>query len=83
MAAENEMIRRQRALADFGDFVLDHEDLDAVLNESCRLIARSRAERRGGGVLYVLAIELPHAIMERRMLLGTKQRAERASTGGS
>ena len=41
MAAENEMIRRQRALADFGDFVLDHEDLDAVLNEGCRLIARA------------------------------------------
>lgn len=30
---------RQRALADFGDFVLDHDDLDAILTEGCRLIS--------------------------------------------
>jgi PAS domain S-box-containing protein len=32
---------RQRILADFGDFVLDHDDLDTILAEACRLIARA------------------------------------------
>ncbi|MBT2246803.1 PAS domain-containing protein [Sphingobium sp. BHU LFT2] len=41
MADQSEMMRRQRALADFGDFVLDHEDLDEILNEGCRLIAEA------------------------------------------
>jgi PAS domain S-box-containing protein len=31
--------QRQRVLADFGDFVLDHDDLDDILNEACRLVA--------------------------------------------
>lgn len=39
MAERSEMMRRQRVLADFGDFVLDHEDVDEVLTESCRLVA--------------------------------------------
>ncbi len=32
-------MKRQRALAAFGDFVLDHDDLDAILTESCRIVA--------------------------------------------
>ncbi|MEQ5788996.1 PAS domain-containing protein [Erythrobacter sp. NFXS35] len=32
---------RQRALADFGDFVLEHDDLDAILTEGCRLISKA------------------------------------------
>lgn len=28
-------------LADFGDFVLDHEDLDAILTQGCRLVAEA------------------------------------------
>lgn len=39
MAGRDEMMMRQRALADFGDFVLDHEGLDEILNEGCRLVA--------------------------------------------
>ena len=39
MVDRSEMMRRQRALAIFGDFVLDHEDLDEILEEACRLIA--------------------------------------------
>lgn len=39
MADQQEFARRQRALSEFGDFVLDHDDLDEILNESCRLIA--------------------------------------------
>ncbi|RSV35853.1 PAS domain S-box protein [Sphingomonas sp. ABOLE] len=36
-----ELMRRQQALAEFGDFVLDHEDLDQILTEGCRLIAQA------------------------------------------
>ncbi|EPR17905.1 hypothetical protein M527_14550 [Sphingobium indicum IP26] len=39
MADQEEFARRQRALSEFGDFVLDHDDLDEILNEACRLIA--------------------------------------------
>lgn len=35
----NELLMRQRALAEFGDFVFDHEDLDLILTEGCRLIS--------------------------------------------
>lgn len=35
------LLDRQRVLADFGDFVLDHEDLDQILTEGCRLIAQA------------------------------------------
>ena len=51
------------------------EPLDAT---SCRLIARSHAERGLPGAAYVLLVELPHAVMERKMLLGIRQRAERS-----
>jgi hypothetical protein len=32
-------------------------------------------------LFYVLLIELPHFVMERKMLLGIKRRAERAFAG--
>ena len=32
-------------------------------------------------VYYALFVELPHFLMERRMLLGIKERAERAVAG--
>jgi hypothetical protein len=51
--------------------------VEAVDGSTCRLIARSQTTRDARGLLYVLLIELPHAVMERRMLLGIKQRAER------
>lgn len=67
---------RALVLAGWGAFVV--EPLDAA---TTRLIARSR----GGGrprlltkLLNTLTWEIPHFIMERRMLLGIKQRAERA-----
>jgi GAF domain-containing protein len=41
MADHTELLRRQRALAEFGDFVLDNDDLQKILNEGCRLIARA------------------------------------------
>jgi len=39
MPGQTEFARRQRVLSEFGDFVLDHDDLDEILNEACRLIA--------------------------------------------
>jgi len=49
---------------------------------TCRLIARSHTDRGPAAVGYVLAMELPHAIMERKMLLGIKKRAEAAARRG-
>ena len=54
--------------------------VEPVDEHSCRLLARSRAERDVGGLAYVLLVELPHAVMERRMLLGIKRRAERGAS---
>jgi len=44
----------------------------------CRLVARSHVDREPRALAYYLGIELPHAVMERRMLLGIKEHAERA-----
>jgi hypothetical protein len=61
----------------WGSYVV--EPVDA---HTCRLLARSHAARDAGGLVYVLLIELPHAIMERRMLLGIKERAEGSTPPG-
>ena len=46
--------------------------------KSTRLIARSRAPRGSGGMFYhPLLGEFPHFVMERKMLKGIKERAER------
>lgn len=39
MISATELLHRQQALADFGQFVLDNDDLQAILTEGCRLIA--------------------------------------------
>ncbi len=36
-----DLLQRQRALARFGEFVLDCDDLQAILTESCRLIGQA------------------------------------------
>ncbi len=41
MTQSSKLERRQHILATFGDFVLDHDDLDDILNEACRLIAEA------------------------------------------
>ena len=60
-------------IKDWGAYVIDPID-----DSSCRLRARSNVERGPAAAFYLLLVELPHAIMERRMLIGIKQRAERA-----
>jgi hypothetical protein len=44
-----------------------------------RLFARSRIPRGLTSLSYAVFIELPHFVMERRMLLGIKQRVEQAT----
>jgi PAS domain S-box-containing protein len=39
MADRDELLKRQRALAEFGEFVLRCDDLEPILTEACRLIA--------------------------------------------
>ena len=68
---------RALVIEDWGAYVIAPVD-----DASCRLLARSRAHRDVSGVAYVLLIELPHAIMERKMLLGIKERAEQHRSGG-
>jgi len=44
-----------------------------------RLIVRTRQQKGAAGAAYYALLQLPHFVMERRMLLGIKQRAERAA----
>ena len=48
MATKREelLLRRQKILADFGDFALQSEDLDEVLTEGCRLVGDAMATGR-------------------------------------
>jgi hypothetical protein len=48
-----------------------------------RLFARGGSPRGFGAAAYTLLIEIPHFLMERRMLLGIKERAERSRPSGT
>lgn len=61
----------KRSLSRFGDFVLDHEDLDEILNEACRLIAE------GLGVDLAKVIEIDH--ISETALVGGNRLATRNS----
>lgn len=65
---------RSLVIEGWGAYVVEPVD-----TRTCRLVARSHQDRSLGALGYVAAIELPHAIMERRMLLGLKRRAEAAA----
>ena len=65
---------RAIVLEGWGSFVVEPID-----EKSTRVIIRSRVPRRLSVLLYyLLTIEIPHFIMERRMLKDIKERAERA-----
>jgi hypothetical protein len=64
---------RVLALEGWGAFVLKPHGSDCT-----RLIARGRVRRGVGSVGNALLMEIPHFVMERKMLLGIKERAERA-----
>ncbi|MEO1969871.1 MAG: GAF domain-containing protein [Sphingomonadaceae bacterium] len=53
MTGQNELLRRQEVLAKFGDFILDCDDLQAILTEGCRLIS----DALGTDLAKVLEIE--------------------------
>ena len=64
-------------LEGWGSFVVE-----PIGEEGTRVIMRSRVPRRLGVLLYyLLTIEIPHFIMERRMLKGIKERAESGQAG--
>jgi hypothetical protein len=63
---------RALGLEGWGTFVLEPRAADRT-----RLIARGGVPRGRAGVSYALLMEVPHFLMERRMLLGIKERAER------
>ena len=54
--------------------------LEPIDVQHTRLFARTRVPRGFPSFAYAIFIELPHFIMERRMLFGIKQRAERPTT---
>jgi hypothetical protein len=64
---------RALVLDGWGSFVV--EPIDAART---RLISRSRVRKGWSAVMYALLLEIPHFVMQRRMLLGIKERAERA-----
>jgi uncharacterized protein YndB with AHSA1/START domain len=51
--------------------------LEPVGSDRTRLIARGGVPGGAAAVSYALLMEIPHFLMERRMLLGIKERAER------
>jgi hypothetical protein len=64
---------RAIVLEGWGAFVVEPVD-----ERTTRVLLRSRVPRRLGTLIYyLLTIEIPHFIMERRMLKGIKERAER------
>jgi hypothetical protein len=67
--------KRVLALKGWGAFVLEPLDDE----RRTRLIARGRGQPGLASVAYTLLLEIPHFIMERKMLLGIKERAERAA----
>jgi hypothetical protein len=66
---------RVLALEHWGAFVLEPHGPGAS-----RLIARGRTPRGMGALANTLLMEIPHFVMERKMLLGIKARAERTHT---
>jgi hypothetical protein len=68
---------REIALEGWGSFAVE-----PVGTARSRVVCRG--EPRGGlvfAVYYALLVELPHFLMERKMLLGIKERAEREAAG--
>jgi hypothetical protein len=64
---------RAIVLEGWGAFVVEPID-----EKSTRVILRSRVPPGWAALYYLLTIEIPHFIMERRMLKGIKERVERA-----
>jgi hypothetical protein len=57
--------------------------LERIGPQTTRLIARTRVPSGPASVAYAMFLELPHFVMERKMLLGIKARAEAATEPGA
>jgi hypothetical protein len=66
---------RVLALKNWGAFVLE-----PLGDDRTRLIARGRTPRGPASIFNALLMEIPHFVMERKMLLEIKRRAEQAHT---
>jgi hypothetical protein len=66
------------ALKGWGSFVLE-----PLAKGRTRLLARSRTPRGPATIFNALVVEIPHFVMERKMLHGLKRRAERAALRGT
>jgi hypothetical protein len=65
---------RVLAIQQWGAYVVE----PTAAGRQTRLFGRSRVGRGPGALFYALCIEIPHFVMERKMMLGIKARAERA-----
>jgi hypothetical protein len=65
---------RVLGLEGWGAFVLEPR------GDGTRLIARGRTPRGPASIVNALLMEIPHFVMERKMLLGIKRRAEESHT---
>jgi hypothetical protein len=68
---------RVLGIENWGNLVLREQGPDR-----CRLIVRGRAPSGALALAYGLLLEIPHFVMERKMLLGIKRLAEGRQTGG-
>jgi hypothetical protein len=65
--------RRSLVIAGWGTYAIRPID-----GHTSRLIARARHPKGWTSLAYLLTVEIPHFVMERKMLLGIKERAEAA-----
>lgn len=69
---------RALGIEGWGVFVLEPSG-----EQRTRLLARGRIPRRATPMAYAALLEIPHFLMERRMLLGIRERAERRQAAKS
>lgn len=68
---------RALVLEGWGSFTVEPID-----GGHARLVSRSRVLKGWSALSYSLLLEIPHFVMQRKMLLGIKERAERAHYAG-
>ncbi|MBP0492043.1 PAS domain S-box protein [Roseomonas indoligenes] len=92
MADDNAMVRRQRLLADFGEFALRSENLDEILHEACRLVAEALGTARAkileiqeGGQSFLVRAGIgwdPGIVGELRLPMGEQSSESYSITAG-
>jgi hypothetical protein len=67
---------RSLALKGWGSF-----DVETLGAGRSRLVCRSETKNGAGAAFYALLVEIPHYVMERRMLVEIKRLAETTGAG--